>query len=294
MTLIEVAFGLQPSDAQIETVKDSIEHLVSVLNSKGQAGEIPPILRFELIGSLIRQTKPAPLDDVDLLCIVGEAERIATQQHLISRTDANFKLEDFEDNNLNSIRLLNQFKSSLAKSYPRSELRRNQEVTNVYLSSYDLSYDLLPCFHVVNDGYYLIPCGGGVPRWKRTYPDAAKKRLNDLMPLTSDWLKWAIMVVKHWFGKRKLKTPSSFHLECICCRIVEAYEGELLTLASVVGVLLHNLNFEGLLYGAQDPSGTGVWIESGLEAQEVQRISEVGTEAAALLVQNQEQFCQTL
>lgn len=144
-------------------------------------------------GSFARKTKCCDLDDVDLM--IGIAANGATyysddpwDEVRITASTTNAAQKDCtrEDGTLNSTQVSNKFKKKLesVREYSRSEIRRNGEAIILNLKSKEWSFDIVPCFHTVQESngrsYYLIPNGNG--NWKKTAPDKDKGFVEDYTP----------------------------------------------------------------------------------------------------------------
>lgn len=291
-----LASGLQPTDAEMQQVQASVAYLIENLNSKAEDGLVPASHGYHYIGSYARQTKPAPADDIDILYIVGEAEKHAGNWHMITKNTFPYMAADYDDNNnLSSLFLLNRIKKAISSTYPNSDLRRNHEVVNVYLASYARSFDLVPAWYIRNADYYLIPQGEQKHRWKKTNPFRDSAIVNTLDKKTSSTTRAAIMIVKHWFTKKRLVTPRSYHLEAIAYRIFTDMEGPSTTLADSVAVLLNNFGYENLLQSCPDPTGLSEHLTSGLQADDIAKICAEGTKAATILwCQGEETFLEEI
>lgn len=109
-------------------------------------------------GSFSRRTKKRPLDDVDMFfCLMAQG---ATYNDYdpnnitlsISDTSSRLYQHTKDDNKtINSIKILNKFKSSLANiyHYRSAEINRRQEVVLLNLTNKDWSFDIAPCFLTV-------------------------------------------------------------------------------------------------------------------------------------------------
>ncbi len=132
-------------------------------------------------GSFARKTKCRELDDIDLM--IGIAASGATYYQsdpwdnvrIISGSINDAQVDcTRDDGTLNSTQVLNHFKKKLeyVREYSRSEIHRNGEAVTLNLKSKEWSFDIVPCFHTVQESngssYYLIPNGNG--NWKKTDP----------------------------------------------------------------------------------------------------------------------------
>ena len=143
-------------------------------------------------GSFARKTKKRPIDDIDLM--IGISAEHTTYTEYSNRIEMNVpesasnlrKLCHDYTNKLNSIKVINRFIKSLENipQYSKSEINRNQEAAVLNLTSYDWSFDIVPCFHTTPDPnhnnriFYLIPDGSG--NWKFTDPRLDRDRVTNI------------------------------------------------------------------------------------------------------------------
>ncbi|HDR1204500.1 TPA: nucleotidyltransferase, partial [Pasteurella multocida] len=136
--------------------------------------------KFNLhFGSFARRTKIRPIDDIDLMIglsghnlywIDNICDYKGCSIHLQSGVEPSLWKDCLDDDNsLNSIKLLNIFKSALnnVSHYKSADIHRQQQAVTLELSSYEWNFDLVPCFHTTSD-VYLIPNGKG--KWMKTDP----------------------------------------------------------------------------------------------------------------------------
>jgi hypothetical protein len=179
--------------------------------------------------------------------------------------------------------LLNDIKTAIKETYSTSDVIRNQEVVNVYLSSYGVGFDIVPAFYVTNTGYYLIPDGNGSHWWKNTKPVSGETLFNRVNIKHSGQVRNAIKIVKYWFQKKKIKTPGSYHLECGLCYSFEDTSREYSVLKDALWYCFANINYKNHLSSCPDPSGLGDPLTSGLTSSDINNIVEKANEAKELL-----------
>lgn len=101
------------------------------------------------------------------------------------------------------------------REYSRSEIRRNGEAIILNLKSKEWSFDIVPCFHTVeeSDGrsYYLIPNGNG--NWKKTAPDKDKGHVTSTNQSKDGRVLELIRLCKKWNKVKNAKTLPSYMLE---------------------------------------------------------------------------------
>ena len=176
-------------------------------------------------GSFARRTKCRELDDIDLMIGItgcGSTYNPYDPWNNVKITSSSttdpMQLEcTREDGTLNSTKVTNKFKKKLesVREYARSEIRRNGEAVILNLKSKDWSFDIVPCFHTVeeSDGrsYYLIPNGDG--HWQKTDPVKDK----DKVTATNQKLKCRVLelirICKKWNKVKNTTTIQSYMLE---------------------------------------------------------------------------------
>lgn len=177
-------------------------------------------------GSFARKTKCQPLDDIDLM--IGIAANDATYDSndvwnnvkITPSINDRAQTECLNDNGtLNSTKVINKFKQKLehVREYLRSEIKRNGETVVVNLVSKDWSFDIVPCFHTVqeSDGrdYYLIPNGNGA--WQKTDPRIDRDEAKRINSKLDGRVFELIRLTKKWNKVKKVKTMPSYLLEAM-------------------------------------------------------------------------------
>ncbi len=172
-------------------------------------------------GSFARKTKKRQLDDIDMMfCLnaMGGTYNEYTHDNIEIIIDPDNKplkalCENFT-NKLNSIKVVNKFVSSLwdIPQYQNSGINRRQEAAVLNLTSYDWSFDIVPCFFTKEDYYqktfYLIPNGSG--NWKKTDPRIDKNRVTTINQKNSGNVLNVIRIMKYW---NKRPTMPSYVIE---------------------------------------------------------------------------------
>ena len=184
-------------------------------------------------GSFAKKTKCRELDDVDLM--IGIAANGATYNFddpwdevkiIASTTNAAQKDCTREDGTLNSTQVSNKFKKKLesVREYSRSEIRRNGEAIILNLKSKEWSFDIVPCFHTVeeDDGrsYYLIPNGNG--NWKKTAPDKDKEHVTSTNQSKDGYVLELVRLCKKWNKVKNAKTLPSYMLETMIINFADS------------------------------------------------------------------------
>lgn len=236
-------------------------------------GAFPRSSGFVPYGSFSRKAKIRPLDDIDFMVVLdggGVWESGFRYGSRLVVQDPNCNLAAYLDNAgcVSSIRLLNRIRSGLESvgNYRRAEIRRNQEVVSLSLSSYPWTFDIAPAVEVADQWsratrYYLIPDGAG--HWKRTNPDKDQEfvtRVNqrhggDFIPL--------LRLLKFWNKRTYKRVLGSYHFETLALR---AFEYAPPFDALPAGVKYFFDQAPALLMSAcPDPKGLGPNLDDGVD-----------------------------
>ncbi|WP_434579274.1 SMODS domain-containing nucleotidyltransferase [Thermoanaerobacterium thermosaccharolyticum] len=275
---------------EIQNVSYAKDNLIETIKSKARNKLLPMPKDVFLTGSYKRGTKISPLDDVDIFYVIGYALKKYKARHII--TDCSFKYGvEFEDNEgkISSIKILNLIKQELSKTYSKSEIRRNGEVVNVYLRSYEVGFDVVPAWEIAGSEYYLIPNGGGSTKWKKSNPKIDEYILNRLNDKHKNLLKNTIRVMKYWFKKKKIKSPRTYHLESIAYYIfsikdpISSYKESLI-------YFFENINYNNYLIRCPDPTNLSGNLSSSLDKEDIKKILNEADNAIKYLKEGEEKF----
>ena len=269
----------------LEEIDEALINLIDTIKTKANEGKVAKIIEYYKFGSIQRKTKIKPLDDVDIIYVVGTAEKqIGSNMHTITNCSLSFGPEKHQpENNISSIILLNDLRSAISETYSRSEVRRNQEVVNVYLSSYEVGFDIVPAFDITNMGYLLIPAGKGNHNWKETKPQAGVDFFNSANTRHNGLLRNVIKIIKYWFKKKKIKTPGSYHLESVLCYAFNASFTVYDSLSNALYYAYSNINYSNYLITCPDPTYMNRLLDSGLSTEDTNKIIAEANSAKALL-----------
>lgn len=183
-------------------------------------------------GSFARKTKIRPLNDIDIM-IGLHAERstyldyggrveVTVNPYALRLTGLCHDGTDL----LNSRKVLNQFKIGLSKvhQYKSAEIKYTQQAAVLNLSSYDWSFDIVPCFMTAEDDwgrtYYLIPDGNG--HWMKTDPRIDKELTTSVNQQHKGNVLNVLRLLKFWTKRPITTTIPSYLLETIVFKYYEA------------------------------------------------------------------------
>src|SRR3989344_694856 len=278
-------------DDEIAQVKGAHAHLVEVLNSKASNSTLPTAKDFLLTGSYARDTKITPLDDVDIFYIIGKANSVDSHWHTIIDCDFTFGQEFLDaDENVSSLKILNLIKKEIGETYGKSEIRRDGEVVNLFLTSYGVGFDLTPVFEISNDDYYLMPEGKGMHKWKKSNPLIDHAHITHLHEKHNYMLKDIILLAKYWFKRKRIKSPRSYHLESVAYHLFDSIPPGVYTHTGWLSYLLKNINKDNHLISCPDPTGLSEPLSSGLTPEDITNIENEANEAVTHLSQGSDKF----
>lgn len=278
-------------DEEVEQVKNAHSHLLSILNSKAVNGLLPTAKDFLLIGSYARDTKITPLDDVDIFYVIGKANSLGNGWHTIVDCDFTFGQDYLDANqNISSVKILNLVKKEIDATYHSSEIRRDGEVVNLFLSSYGVGFDITPVFEIANDDYFLMPQGKGLHKWKKSNPLIDHAHITELDERHSHILKEIILIAKYWFKRKRIKSLRSYHLEAIAYHLFDYTPQAAYPHEDGLAYLLKNLNYNNYLYSCPDPTGLSDPLSSSVTAEDVANIQNESNIAIQHLSQSNDKF----
>lgn len=183
-------------------------------------------------GSFARRTKIRPLNDIDML--IGLHASGSTYLEYTDRIQITVnpnaerltKLCHDGTQLLHSIKVLNQFKAGLegVPQYKSAEKKYTQQATVLNLSSYDWSFDIVPCFMTTEDAwgktYYLIPDGNG--HWIKTDPRIDQSLTTSVNQQHNGNVLNVLRLIKFWTKRPITTTIPSYLLETIIFKYYEA------------------------------------------------------------------------
>ncbi|OYU93845.1 MAG: nucleotidyltransferase [Bacteroidetes bacterium B1(2017)] len=204
-----------------KTARSSRDWLIRQINSLPEREtDFPKLVEdFHLhYGSFARKTKTRPLDDIDIMIGLhahGATHNVISHDLIKVYTNSNNLILNSlsnDGNTINSKMVINRFVKSLSNiyQYKSAEVNRRHEAAVLNLSSYDWSFDIVPCFQAT-DGYYIIPDGNG--NWKKTDPRLDKSKTERINQAHDGNILNVIRIVKYWNKRRVVNTIPSYLLE---------------------------------------------------------------------------------
>lgn len=184
--------------------------------------------RHVKFGSFARNTKIRELDDIDLIyCLHANnayysKSSLYHNRYYLHTENAGQRLKDLSnDNQLNSIKVVNKFVSCLSNigQYKSAAIHRRQEAATLNLTSYDWSFDIVPAFYTTA-GFYLIPDGSG--NWKATNPTLDQEYMTRMNQKHNFSVHQLVRTLKYWNRRAQMPTMSSFLFENFVLNFVES------------------------------------------------------------------------
>ena len=279
------------SKESIMKVSKAKDVLINNIKSYSSDGDFPQLIETRIIGSYKRKTKINPLNDVDIVLTFGKGYYKGNNWHIIDDCSYSFSSIDYDDEqNVSSVRLLNKLKEKLSATYSRSEIRRNNEVVNVYLSSYDVGFDLIPAFYYRDVDYFLIPKGSNSTKWKKTNPIKDELILDEINNKNGNKIKDVIRIAKHFFSYKKIPSLRSYHLESCAYYIFNEISGND-SIREYLFYFYDNLDME-LLNECEDPTGISEPLSSNLDMLDIKKITVALNETKSILSNSEEAYCE--
>lgn len=260
----------------IREAQRAADGLWPTIERKVTEGKIPGHLEVFPTGSFSRATKNFPLDDIDFFYVFGRAQRLPNiESYQLTHMPYTFA-DDFYGllgENLSSIKVTNLFKRAIAETYSRSGVARDGECVNIFLESYGFGFDMVPAIFIENTGYYIIPRAGGSDRWKPANPKKDTEILDALDRFHNFRIRQVIRIAKHWFRKKRISSPRSYHLEAAIYHLFSACKTPITTLQNALVVFFQNVNYQNNLLYCSDPTGFPESLTSGLDFDDILRIT---------------------
>ncbi len=229
------------TQAQREQGSKSHNYIRGLLDNKWQTHDrFPWLIEGDFLsGSYGRGTKIYPLDDIDIMIVLDGhgLVPISGGQYLNAEVrgsgmDGSAITKHFDHNNLvSSTSVLEVFRDALKETFPTSEIKKDGQAVNVWLDSYDLGLDIVPCFHIVpRDGsqdYYYIPMGAGSNMWKSTNPKI-DHRISDALHARHDRkLKPVVKLLKYWNKTQNGHRLRSYHVEVLAWYVFNTHPSKI-------------------------------------------------------------------
>ncbi|QHV95620.1 nucleotidyltransferase [Spirosoma endbachense] len=240
-------------------------------------------------GSFARKTKIRPLNDIDMMIgLHGEGSTYLDYGDRVEITiNPNAQrltgLCHDDTSLLNSRKVMNKFKAGLSKvhQYKSAEIKYTQQAAVLNLSSYNWSFDIVPCFMTAEDEsgrtYYLIPDGKG--HWMKTDPRIDKELTTSVNQQHSGYVLNVLRLLKFWTKRPIITTIPSYLLETIVLKYYEAKYTETTRYPDVEIPYLLDHIADVIRWDVEDPKGIQGNINR-LEQETRNRISAVTTRYA--------------
>lgn len=233
------------SKAQISQGSTSHNYIRDLLGNKHtEDAAFPRLIDGDFLsGSYARGTKIFPLDDVDVMMVIDGTGLVAINQGTVLDAEVrgsgegnNPIMKYFgEDHMLDSRKVLDALGCVLKESHPTSKVSKDQQAINVWLSSYDMGIDVVPCFHIIPKNgvqdFYYIPRGNGSAGWMTTNPKVDARISDDLHTTHNGLFKGVVRLAKFWNEISNAARLRSYHVETAvwhafdnCIQPINSYE----------------------------------------------------------------------
>lgn len=246
---------------------------------------------YHSFGSFARRTQVRPLNDVDILILLNGHWGYeidcgnCTYKAQITNTDVPISIFSDVNGYVNSTRVLNKFKSSLANisTYRSSEIKRNGVAVVLNLISYNWSFDIVPGFPVVdnlgNIIHYIIPNGNG--DWTRTNPRRDQTIVTVENQYHNSHLLPLIRLIKYW-NAYSFAAPrmTSYHLETM---LINGFKN-----SNPMSSIRRNIRYAfGTLskqigVSCPDPKGLGPNLDNGINSETREKIRMAALEMGVI------------
>lgn len=280
---------------QVKTARRSRDYLVGQIKTIADNDSSFPKNsgEYKSYGSFARSTKVRPLDDIDLLFLLngrGTTVNMREGNRCWLKVDTSIapSLKPYLDDYgyLNSTKVLNKFKSSLAlvPNYRKADIKRNGVAVVLGLSSYDWVFDIVPSFPVNNyagtaTDYYIIPDGSG--EWMRTDPRKDQDLITEVNKKHNGLLLPVIRFIKYW-NTYRYSPPSlpSYYLETMIITGLRYSFSSLTSIKSAIPTVFSNLR-SAVLSSCPDPKGLGANLELAVGWDTRKKVSDVAGDMAS-------------
>ncbi len=243
-----------------------------------------------LSGSYSRETKNYPLDDIDVmmvvdgngLCVIQNGNIFNAEVRGSNNQDNPILRHLGFDSLLGSKKVIDLFATVIRDSYPNSKVSKDGQAINVWLESYKLGIDVVPCFHIIpRDGsqnFYYIPEGKDSDGWIKTNPNVDKAISDYLVQKLGDNFKNFVRLIKFWNEKKNSGRLRSYHLETVIWYVMDNYGQKITDYEHAVSYFFNNC-YALLSSQCQDATKIGGPIDSYLSVADrlstLAKISEV-------------------
>jgi hypothetical protein len=267
---------VNPKENAIDQANDCQDHLRGILANKlAEDSSLPFLLEREdfIFGSAVRKTKPAPIDDIDLMLVLDGSMLFATENGQTTGTvfgsgksyNPVLNSVHLDDHGfVSSQKILNRIREAVDETYSRSEIRKDGQAVNLWLESYGLGIDIVPAFkvsHYLKGTHYFIPAGTGSHMWQSTNPLVDLKLFSDEDQRLGGLLCSAARLMRRWNEFSNEKILSGFHVDALVLRSL--YNKNIQTLENAVWNCI--TSFENLLASySQQFTGFGPHIDHKL------------------------------
>lgn len=280
------------SAAQISQGSKSHTYIRELLeNKRRNDAAFPWLIEGDFLsGSYARGTKIHPLDDIDVMIVLDGTGLYAISNGVT--LNAIVRGSGYEGSPvmhytdqfglISSKRVLEIFREAIKESYPDSKIKKDGQAVNVWLDSYQLGLDIVPCFHIIprtgSRDFYYIPYGRESEMWIATNPKIDQEISETLDQRHSKKLKAIIKLIKYWNKTQNAERLRSYHIEAVAWYVFHNHPGRITNYADALRYFFSNA-IAYLTNNCSDPTGIGGYIDLYLSplarTQTVQKVIEV-------------------
>ena len=287
--------------------RSSRDYLIDQIKIAAKNNKAFPRLggEYRPYGSFARRTKIQPLDDIDLLLVLGghgtmETFMAAPNSYRLKITDVASPLASFAEAStsffdtskyVNSIKVLNAIKTGIASvpNYSKANIKRTGVAATLKLTSRPWVFDIVPALAVGDPvKYFLIPDGKGY--WMRTDPRVDSTNVTTATVRHSGKLLPTLRLLKYWNGRTTKPRLGSYYFETLALKVFASGPAIVNYPAAVKHFFDNGPAY--LWQSCLDPKGLGVALDASVDYAIKAKVSEAMKEAAtwaryALMYENQ-------
>lgn len=281
------------SQFQISRGSTSHQYVRGLLDNKWKNDSSFPWLTDGdfLSGSYARGTKIHPLDDIDVMMVIDGTGLFVVENGQQANAEVRgsgsvgspVHTYTYGTTGLISSKMiLEKFRDAIKEAYPNSSISKDGQAINVWLESYNMGIDIVPCFHVLpKDGtkeFYFIPQGGESHEWLKTNPKIDTEIVDGLDERHDKKFKSVVRLIKHWNEVHNNSRLKSYHLETIASCIFHNHPNKITDYHTALQYFFNNAG-SYVQNSCSDMTGIGGVIDSYLTLENrnltLQKIEQV-------------------
>ncbi len=224
------------SSSQISQGSKSHNYITGLLNNRNTIDKsFPYLIDTFLSGSYNRGTKIFPLDDIDVMIVLDGTGLFPISSGIVLDATINGSGEESNpilqylgvDGFLDSRKVIDLFWKALNNSHKSSTVSKDGQAVNIWLDSYGMGIDVVPCFHVIPNNseqdFYYIPRGKNASDWMMTNPKIDLSISDNLHNIHNNLFKGVVRLVKYWNRVSNKDRLRSYHIETMVWHAFDDY-----------------------------------------------------------------------